>query len=89
MDTDLKNSILKTGTSLVVIKCKDGVVMGSDTQVTMGNMVSNKDTQKTNPLNDYLVVSWAGLVSGAQRLSKLLGAELKLKALKSISRPTV
>jgi|TARA_Y100000310_G_scaffold330180_1_gene401399 proteasome beta subunit len=89
MDTDLKNSILKTGTSLVVIKCKDGVVMGSDTQVTMGNMVSNKDTQKTNPLNDYLVVSWAGLVSGAQRLSKLLGAELKLKELKSNSRPTV
>lgn len=89
MDQELKNSILKSGTSLVVIACKDGVVMASDRQATLGNLVSNKDMQKTNPINDYLIVSWAGLVSGAQRLSKLIAAELKLKQLRSRSRPTV
>jgi proteasome beta subunit len=89
IDQELKNSILKTGTSLVVILCKEGAIMASDRQATLGNLVSNKDIQKTNPVNDYLVVSWAGLVSGAQRLSKLIAAELKLKELRSKTRPSV
>jgi len=90
MDKELKNSILKTGTSLVGIVCKDGVIMASDRQVTAGeNLVGNKDFQKTNPVNSYLVISWAGIVSGAQRLSKVIAAELKLKELRTKSRPTV
>ncbi|MEK6917881.1 MAG: hypothetical protein AABW51_02935 [Nanoarchaeota archaeon] len=90
MDDELKNSVLKSGTSLVAIACKDGVVMASDRQVTIGqSMVANKDFQKTNQINDYLVVSWAGLVSGAQRLSKLISAELKLKELKTRVRPNI
>jgi proteasome beta subunit len=64
--------------------------MASDRQVTLGeSLVSNKDFQKTNQINDYLVVSWAGMVSGAQRLSKLVVAELKLKELRSKSRPSI
>ncbi len=90
MDAELKNSILKTGTSLVGIVCKDGVVMASDRQVTGGrSLVMDKNFQKTNPINEYLVVSWAGQVSGAQRLSKVISAELKLKELRSKKRPTV
>ena len=90
MDTELKNSILKTGTTILGIVCKDGVVMASDRQVTRGeHLVADKNFRKTNPLNDYLVISWAGLVSGAQRLTKLIKAELKLKELRSHSRPSV
>ena len=90
MDQELKDSILKTGTSLVVVVCKNGVVMASDRQVTAGGrLVVDKNFPKTNQVNNYLVVSWAGLVSGAQRLSKLISAELKLKELKSRSRPSV
>ena len=90
MDAELKNSILKTGTSLVAVICKDGIVIASDRQVTLGeSIVSSKDFQKTNPINDYLVVSWAGLVSGAQRLSKVIAAELKLKELRTRIRPSV
>lgn len=90
MDADFQNSILKTGTSLVGIVCKDGIVMASDRQVTGGrSLVLNKDFQKTNAINDYLVVSWAGIVSGAQRLSKVVAAELKLKELRSKVRPSV
>jgi len=90
MDAELKKSILKTGTTILGIVCKDGVVMASDRQVTGGHsLVIDKNFQKTNPINDYLVVSWAGQVSGAQRLSKLIAAELKLKELKSKSRPSV
>ena len=90
MDAELKNSILKTGTTILGIVCKDGVVMASDRQVTLGErIVSDKRLNKTNLLNDYLVISWAGTMSDAQRLSKLMAAELKLKELRSKSRPTV
>jgi proteasome beta subunit len=89
MDNELKNSILKTGTTVLGIVCKDGVVMAADRQVTAGNIVLNKNFPKVNQANDYLVVSWTGGAADAVRLSKLVAAELKLKELKSRSRPTV
>lgn len=90
MSDELKNSILKTGTTILGIVCKDGVVMASDRQVTLGErIVANKNLRKTNPLNDYLIISWSGSLSDAQRLNKLIAAELKLKELRSKSRPTV
>tara|TARA_Y100000310_G_C20536314_1_gene741029 strand:- start:452 stop:1105 length:654 start_codon:yes stop_codon:yes gene_type:complete len=89
MDTELKNSILKTGTTVLAIVCKNGVVMASDRQSTAGNIIMNKNSEKTKRINDYLIFSGTGMVSGIQRTAKLLGAELKLKELKSGSRPTV
>jgi len=89
MDEDLKKSILKTGTTVLGIVCKDGVVMAADRQVTAGNMIMSKNTKKVVQVNDYLVVSWTGGAADAQRLGKLIAAELKLKELKSRSRPTV
>jgi proteasome beta subunit len=89
MDSELKNSILKTGTTVLGIVCKDGIVMAADRQVTAGNIVLQKNTPKVVQVNKYLVVSWTGGAADAQRLGKLLAAELKLKELKSRSRPTV
>ncbi len=89
LNDELKNSILKTGTTVLGIVCKDGIVMAADRQVTAGNIVMIKDKKKVNQINDYLVVSWTGGLADAQRLTKLIAAELKLKELKSRSRPTV
>lgn len=90
MDQELKNAILKTGTTIVGIACKDGVVMAADRQVTLGHsIISQKDLQKVNQINDYLVVSWSGGASDALMLNKTIKAELRLKELRSKSRPTV
>jgi len=89
MDAELKNSFLKTGTTIVGIVCKDGVIMASDRQSTAGNIVMNKNSQKTKKINDYLLVSGTGMVSDIQRIEKVLSAELKLKELRSKSRPSV
>ena len=89
MDAELKNSILKTGTTILGIVCKDGIVIASDRQVSAGNTVTNKNFPKSQQINDYLMVSVCGNASDAQRLLKLIAAELKLKELKSRSRPTV
>lgn len=89
MDAELKNNILKTGTTIIGIVCKDGIIMAGDRQVTGGNIVMQKDFKKVNKINDYLVISWTGGVADALMSSKLINAELKLKELKSKKRPTV
>jgi proteasome beta subunit len=90
MDEELKKSILKTGTTILGIVCKDGVVMAADRQSTGGNtIVLDKNSKKVYPINDYLVISGCGVASDAHRVPKLLSAELRLKELRSKSRPTV
>lgn len=88
MDAELKNSILKTGTTILGIVCKDGIVMASDRQVTQGHTKGNKFT-KIVPVNEYSLMAYAGQAADAQRLSKLLSAELKLIELRSKTRPPI
>lgn len=89
MDTELKNQILKSGTTIVGIVCKDGVVMAADRQTTAGNVVMHKNKEKVIKINDYLVFSACGLSAASDRIKKILPAELKLKELRSKSRPSV
>ena len=90
MNEDLKKSILSTGTRLVGIVCKDGIVMASDRKVTLGGqIVADKEFTKTHQINDYLIMSMAGTVSDAQVNHKLITAQLKIKTLKDKKRPTV
>lgn len=89
MEEDLKKSILKTGTTILGIVCKDGIVMAADRQVTAGNIVMGKNEKKVFQVNDYLVMSGTGIAADIQRVPKLIAAELKLKELKAFSRPTV
>lgn len=92
MDTikeELNKSVLKTGTTIFGIVCKDGVVMAADRQITAGTLVMSKNFAKVVKINNYIVGSWTGGVADAQRLGKLIAAELKLKELRSRSRPTV
>ena len=89
MDAELKNSILKTGTTILGIVCKDGIVMAADKQSTAGNIVMNKDSEKIKIINDYLAFAGTGLVADIQRAIKIAAAELRLKELRARSRPSV
>ena len=89
MDEELKKNILKTGTTILGIVCKDGVVMAADRQVTAGTIVMNKKEQKVFLINSYLVGAGCGIAADIQRVPKILAAELKLKELKSKTRPSV
>lgn len=90
MDTDLKKNILSSGTSLVGIVCKDGVIMAGDRKTTVGGqIVMSKDTQKVTAITDYLVISGTGTSSDIELAKKLIKAQLKLKELRDKKRPTV
>lgn len=89
MNESFETSIAKTGTTIVSILCKDGAIMGADRRVTAGNLVMSKTEQKVKQINDYLVLSWCGGAADAFLSEKVITAELRLKELKSKSRPTV
>ncbi len=90
MDKNLEKNILTTGTSLVGIVCRDGVVMAGDRKTTAGgHIVMNKNTQKVTQITDYLVVSGTGTSSDIELAKKLIKAQLKLKELRDKEKPTI
>lgn len=89
MDEDVKKNILKTGTSILGIVCKDGIIMAADRQVTAGNIVMSKREKKVWPVNSYLVIAGCGIAADIQRVPRVLAAELRLKELRTKKRPSV
>jgi proteasome beta subunit len=90
MDEDLKKNILQSGTSLVGIVCKDGIVMAGDKKSTLGGqIVYQKDAKKVVQINEYLVTSGTGSSSDIDMLQKLTAAQLKIKKLRDKVRPSI
>ncbi len=75
--------ILKTGTTTVACKIKDGVVMATDNRATMGIFVANKNAKKLHRIQDYLYMTIAGGVADAIYLIELLKAETEIYNLKN------
>jgi proteasome beta subunit len=90
MAEEFKLSVTKTGTTILGVVCKDGIVLGADRRATAGGgIVMQKNIKKAIQVNNYLIVAIAGNAADAKLLVRVLGAELKLKELKTKSRPTV
>jgi proteasome beta subunit len=86
---EISKNMLKSNTSLVGIVCKDGIVMGGDRRATAGSIVMSKVEQKVKPINDYLVLAGTGSASDIFLSEKVISAELRLKELKTKSKPTI
>ena len=84
-----KENILKTGTTTVGIKCRDGIILAADRRATMGNFIADKRSDKIAKITDYMALTTAGTVSDIQLLVKLIRAELKLKTIRSYHTPTM
>ena len=89
METELKNSIMETGTTILGIVCKDGVIMAADRRGTAGGIVMGKNMKKVFPINDYILMAGCGLAMEIQKIPKYFSAELKLKELLSKTRPSI
>ncbi|MFP3132482.1 MAG: hypothetical protein RXQ77_04060 [Candidatus Nanopusillus sp.] len=77
-----------SGTTIVAIKFKNGVLIASDRQTTAGMMVYHNKTQKLHQITDNILMGAAGLVGDIQALVKILQSNLKLKYLRSKNEPT-
>jgi len=80
---------VKHGTTTVGLLCKDGVILGSETRATMGNLIANKDVKKIFPLQDHIWMTTAGGVADAQRLVRLMQVETNLYQIERDRKITV
>jgi len=73
-----EQQIMIPGAASVAIKCKDGVVLGSDRRATWGYSVVNKSTRKVFKITDYIGLCAYGLIGDFQILVKILRAQANL-----------
>jgi len=66
------------GTTTIGIVCKDGVVLASESRVTMGNFISSKEGKKIYQIDDLVGMTIAGGVGDAQNLVRMITVEAKL-----------
>ncbi|MEM3770040.1 MAG: archaeal proteasome endopeptidase complex subunit beta [Candidatus Bathyarchaeia archaeon] len=74
------------GTTTIGVVCKDGVILASDTRVTMGFYVAHKHGKKIYKIDDHMAMTIAGTVADAQRTVDILTANAQLYKL-NIGRP--
>jgi proteasome beta subunit len=75
---DAVNRLTLRGTTTVGVVCKDGVVLASDTRVTMGFYVAHKHGKKVYQIDDHLAMTIAGSVADAQRAVDIVTTNAKL-----------
>jgi proteasome beta subunit len=69
-------------TTIVGIKTKEGVVLGSDRRASKGFFIGSKITQKIAKIDDTLAVAIAGQLSDAEYMIKAAKAERRLLELR-------
>lgn len=74
------------GTTTIGVVCKDGVILASDTRVTMGFYVAHKQGKKVYKIDDHIGMTIAGTVADAQRVVDILTANAQLYKI-NMNRP--
>lgn len=77
MQQNPDRSTLK-GTTTIGVICKDGVILASDTRVTMGTFVAHKKGKKVYRIDNHLAMTISGSVADAQRTVDILKANAQL-----------
>mmetsp|Transcript_48951 Transcript_48951/g.72774 ORF Transcript_48951/g.72774 Transcript_48951/m.72774 type:complete len:287 (-) Transcript_48951:108-968(-) len=76
------NSVLptatKTGTTIVGMVYKDGVVLGADTRATGGTEVCDKNCEKIHYMADNIYCCGAGTAADTEKTTEMISSQLEL-----------
>jgi proteasome beta subunit len=86
VNNDVVDQLTLKGTTTVGVVCKDGVILASDTRVTMGFYVAHKQGKKVYQIDDHLAMTIAGSVADAQKAVDILTTNAKLYRIE-LNRP--
>lgn len=78
-----------TGTTIVGIKYKTGVILFADTRSTAGPVVSNKNCEKIHFISDKIMCCGAGTAADTRRVTRRASKELQIFAYKNMKMPYV
>jgi len=74
----IPNELMMKGTTTIGVVCKNGVILSSDTRVTMGYFVAHKKGKKIYKIDDHLAMTVAGTVADAQWTVEVLKVNARL-----------
>ena len=77
-NNDAMNKFVLKGTTTMGVVCKDGVILASDTRVSMGFFVAHKHWKKVYKIDDHLAMTVAGTMADDQRIVDILTANAQL-----------
>jgi len=83
---EIPRELVLKGTTTVGVICKDGVILASDTRVTMGYFVAHHKGKKVYRIDDHLAMTISGVVADAQRAVEILKVNAQLYRLNT-ARP--
>jgi len=75
---EIPKKLVMKGTTTIGVVCKNGVILSSDTRVTMGYFVAHKRGKKIHRIDDHLAMTIAGTVADAQWTVDILKANAQL-----------
>jgi proteasome beta subunit len=78
INNDAVDKLTLKGTTTIGVTCKDGVILASDTRVSMGYYVAHKHGKKIYKIDDHLGMTISGTVADAQRIVDILTANAQL-----------
>jgi len=80
---------LKTGTTIVGLTFKNGIVLGADTRATEGPIVADKNCLKIHYLADNIFCCGAGTAADTENTTELISSELALHSMNTNRTPRV
>src|SRR5512137_2476282 len=83
---DAASKLMVKGTTTIGVVCKDGVILASDTRVTMGFFVAHKQGKKVYKIDDHIGMTIAGSVADAQKVIDIITANAQLYKV-NLNRP--
>lgn len=79
----------KTGTTIVGLVYKDGVVLGADTRATEGSIVCDKNCLKIHHISNTILCCGAGTSADTENVTGLIKSQLEMHRLETGTEPRV
>jgi proteasome beta subunit len=86
LNNNAVNQLVVKGTTTIGVVCKDGVILASDTRVTMGYYVAHKQGKKVYKIDEHIGMTIAGSVADAQKVIDIITANAQLYRI-NLNRP--
>lgn len=81
--------VVRTGTTTVGLKFKEGVVLASEKRAVLGYLIAHKDFEKIYKLDDNIAVTIAGAVGDCQMLINFIKVNIELYKVRKQKKPSI
>ncbi|XP_067945825.1 proteasome subunit beta type-6-like [Watersipora subatra] len=86
---DWLNQELSTGTSIIAVEYKDGVVLGADSRTSLGAYVACNFTNKLTPVTDSIFCCRSGSAADTQAVADIVKYYLSIYRMQMEQEPSV